>query len=36
VTARIQLEDAVSGEKFNVGDQVTLKAWDVRVLQAKR
>jgi beta-galactosidase len=35
VSAPVQLEDAISGERFDLGDQVTLKAWDVRVLRAK-
>jgi beta-galactosidase len=35
VAAPFQLEDAVSGERFDLRDQVTLKAWDVRVLRAK-
>jgi len=33
VAAPFTLEDAVSGETHKLGDQVNLKAWDVRVFQ---
>jgi hypothetical protein len=35
MAAPFTLEDAVSGEKHEIGDQINLEAWDVRVFQVK-